>query len=207
MTDSDAGCFLCAHAPACLPRGNCAPQVASRLVRRLSSRQREVAQLLACGLSSQQIASKLDIGERTVRDHESLIARRLGPARRVLGVIVYVWHSSQHGPGQHDVVACLFCQHAPVILEPTSRAVAEACARMETVGRRERDAALLIACGKSDHEVAQALFISPRTAEWHAEQLMRALGVHRRAVVGILAYVWHEQACPSATSLLADPVP
>jgi len=52
-------------------------------VSQLSPREREVAQLVARGLSNPRIASELIIGERTVQTHVSNILNKLGLSSRV----------------------------------------------------------------------------------------------------------------------------
>jgi two-component system response regulator NreC len=47
--------------------------------------------------------------------------------------------------------------------------------------RREREVATLLAYGHTNHEVATKLVISVRTAEMHRANLMRKLGLERRA--------------------------
>lgn len=46
--------------------------------------------------------------------------------------------------------------------------------------RRQSQIAELILAGRSNQEIADALFISRRTAEWHIAQLLAKLGVKRR---------------------------
>jgi non-specific serine/threonine protein kinase len=52
------------------------------LTDRLTSREREVAQLVARGLTNRQIASDLHLSERTIENHVSNILRKLGLASR-----------------------------------------------------------------------------------------------------------------------------
>jgi DNA-binding NarL/FixJ family response regulator len=52
---------------------------------------------------------------------------------------------------------------------------------------RERDVLRLLAQGKSDREIAEALFIGTRTVETHVSNLIAKLGVHNRTEAATLA--------------------
>ena len=53
--------------------------------------------------------------------------------------------------------------------------------------KREREVAALVGTGQTNREIAERLFISPRTAEDHVAKIMRKLGVKsRHAVVSLL---------------------
>jgi DNA-binding CsgD family transcriptional regulator len=45
----------------------------------------------------------------------------------------------------------------------------------------EQQVAGLVSTGKSNHEAARALFMSPKTVEWHLSKIYRKLNVHSRA--------------------------
>ena len=67
------------------------PKVASRVVAlsgapRLSAREREVLRLVAHGRSNKEIASALDIAERTVKFHVTAIFNKLGAENRAQAV-------------------------------------------------------------------------------------------------------------------------
>lgn len=59
---------------------------ASQLTSALTSRENDVLRLLAEGISSRQIATRLDISERTVESHISNVYRKLGVGSRVQAV-------------------------------------------------------------------------------------------------------------------------
>jgi DNA-binding NarL/FixJ family response regulator len=48
---------------------------------------------------------------------------------------------------------------------------------------RQREVAELVTAGLSNHEIAQRMFISDRTAEYHVRQIMIKLGVDSRAQI------------------------
>ncbi|MBO9512762.1 MAG: PAS and helix-turn-helix domain-containing protein [Variovorax sp.] len=51
-----------------------------RVTTQLTTREREIAQFLVCGMSSKQIAQKLSIGHRTVEAHRGRLMRKFGVA-------------------------------------------------------------------------------------------------------------------------------
>jgi DNA-binding NarL/FixJ family response regulator len=77
-----------------------------------------------------------------------------------------------------------------------SQAVIDACAgraedeERDTLTPRERQVAQLVAQGKSNKEIAQALHIAVKTAEFHRGRLMRKL--HLRDVPALVRYAIRE---------------
>jgi two-component system, NarL family, response regulator NreC len=57
----------------------------------------------------------------------------------------------------------------------------------DSLTEREREVLQLIAEGKSTHQVADSLFISPRTVEVHRSHLMEKLGLHNVAEIVLYA--------------------
>jgi DNA-binding NarL/FixJ family response regulator len=53
-----------------------------------------------------------------------------------------------------------------------------------TLSQREREIAELVATGKTNQKIADALFISPKTVETHLARIFTKLGVCSRAAVG-----------------------
>lgn len=64
-------------------------------LQRLSPREREVLQLIACGHSNRQIARDLAIGEQTVKTHVRSILAKLGLQDRVQAAIFALRHAGQ----------------------------------------------------------------------------------------------------------------
>ncbi len=61
----------------------------------------------------------------------------------------------------------------PAVREPQAEMV-------EPLSERELDVLRLIAEGMSNQEIAQQLFVSPRTVKWHAGNIYGKLGVKNR---------------------------
>lgn len=58
----------------------------------------------------------------------------------------------------------------------------------DELSAREREIADHAAAGRSNREIAEQLFLSPRTVEHHVERAMRKLGVHSRLELGTPAH-------------------
>ena len=54
--------------------------------------------------------------------------------------------------------------------------------------RRERDVLRLLAEGRTDRDIAEALFIGPRTVSWHVSAILSKLGVDSRHEAAIKAH-------------------
>ncbi len=53
---------------------------------------------------------------------------------------------------------------------------------------REREVLILLAAGRSNPEIAQALFISPKTASVHVSNILAKLGVSGRVEAAAVAH-------------------
>ncbi|MDX1908250.1 MAG: response regulator transcription factor [Bacteroidia bacterium] len=60
---------------------------------------------------------------------------------------------------------------------------APAFARLASLTAREKEILVLIAQGKSNPEIAETLFVSPKTIDTHRTNLMRKLDIHQVAVL------------------------
>jgi len=58
---------------------------------------------------------------------------------------------------------------------------------LERLTRRELDVAVLVRQGLTDREVAERLFISKRTAEWHVERILTKLALRSRSQIAAAA--------------------
>ncbi len=61
-------------------------------------------------------------------------------------------------------------------------------ARLASLTDRERDVLLQIAAGRSNDEIAEALFVSPLTAKTHVSRILGKTGVRDRVQLVVLAY-------------------
>ena len=61
----------------------------------------------------------------------------------------------------------------------------------ETISEREKDIIRCVACGKSNKEIAQELFISPHTVATHRRNINAKLGIHSAAGLTIYAIINH----------------
>ena len=73
------------------------------------------------------------------------------------------------------------------LLAPTGPPAANRCENRFGLTSREFDVLRLLAQGKSDKEIAEALFIGTRTVETHVSNLIAKLGVHNRTEAATLA--------------------
>jgi predicted ATPase/DNA-binding CsgD family transcriptional regulator len=73
--------------------------------------------------------------------------------------------------------------HRPRLVVPEARTAALPV----SLPRRERDVAALLAGGRTNREIAEALVISERTAGTYVQRVMNRLGLHNRAQVAVWA--------------------
>jgi DNA-binding CsgD family transcriptional regulator len=81
-------------------------------------------------------------------------------------------------------------QRARLELAPTSTAAAAPAAPGDDLGLTPREAEVLalVAAGRSNRQIAQALFISPKTASVHVSNILAKLGVANRAEAAVAAH-------------------
>jgi DNA-binding NarL/FixJ family response regulator len=80
---------------------------------------------------------------------------------------------------QAEIVGLLADPAQPTLDEPGSAS--------PHLSPRELEVLRLVACGKTDRQVAEALYISHRTAEWHVRNVLGKLGAANRAEAAALA--------------------
>jgi DNA-binding NarL/FixJ family response regulator len=79
-------------------------------------------------------------------------------------------------PGMADKLISGYQNRGPVLKPPS----------FETVSRREKDVLKLVGEGYHNKEIAEFLFISPKTVEKHRSNIMKKLNIH--TVAGLTAY-------------------
>jgi non-specific serine/threonine protein kinase len=106
------------------------------------------------------------------------IERAIGAALAALGEVAFAaaWTAGQTQPLDQslDEASEFLCLVAPPA--PESRGAAHAV----DLTRRERDVLRLLVAGRSDKEIAAALFIGMRTVQSHTEKIYAKLGVRNR---------------------------
>ncbi len=134
------------------------PAVASGLDG-LSSREREVAALLAEGLSNASIARELFLSQHTVRVHVSRVLHAFGVATRT------------------GVAAAL----GPALGQPGASIAAP------PLTTRQREVADLIATGASNAAIGARLGIGVKTVEKHVSDILRRWSIASRAGIAMIA--------------------
>ena len=81
------------------------------------------------------------------------------------------------------------------VADRTSAFAAAGALVTKVLTTREREVALLIAQGKTSREIAEALVITERTADTHADRIRVKLGLHSRAE--IVAWVLSQGLAPA----------
>ncbi len=69
---------------------------------------------------------------------------------------------------------------AELLVEEVRRSIEGSVDPLDTLTEREREILILLAQGKSYQEIAQTLFISVKTVDFHRTNLMRKLGLKNR---------------------------
>jgi non-specific serine/threonine protein kinase len=149
---------------------------------------RAVASVVACQLGDRRRAARLlgsAVHDVPMRSPEQEITERAAAiARRTLGAADYAreWEAGNRmRPGEvaAEIDMLLSGQSPPVAdrLDPAPHGLS----------RRELEVLRLIAAGYTDQQIADALFIGRRTAEWHVRNVLGKLGVANRAEAAALA--------------------
>jgi DNA-binding CsgD family transcriptional regulator len=126
------------------------------------------------------------------REAEALLAARADRARASDALArVMAFASSLDARPLHESAAAL-ARHARISIdEPTSDqdaplTVAEAAAPMGLTAR-EVEVLVLVAEGRTNQQIADALFISPKTASVHVSNILGKLGVNGRVEAALIA--------------------
>jgi DNA-binding CsgD family transcriptional regulator len=114
----------------------------------------------------------------------SLLLTATTPSRRLLRIVV-----ARRGPftARDVAVADLLQRHLPAVVAHAGlRAAEEGRPAPEALAdrsltEREREVLALVAAGRTNRDIARALFIQPRTVEKHIENICRKLGASNRA--------------------------
>lgn len=132
------------------------PRASSRL-EGLSAREREVARLIASGMSNDQIAQELYLSPHTVRSHVSRVLHAFGVATRI-GVV------SSFETAELDLPNL-----SPPALTPRQLEVAE-----------------LIATGSSNAQIAATLGIGLKTVERHVTDILKRWRIDSRSAIATI---------------------
>jgi DNA-binding NarL/FixJ family response regulator len=78
-------------------------------------------------------------------------------------------------------------QEAVAIASPAADEEFPEDAPSSTLTPRERDVLRLLVARRTDHEIAEALFLSPRTVQWHVASILGKLGAASRREAAAMA--------------------
>ena len=149
---------------------------------------RAVAGVVACQLGDYRRAARLwgaAAHDVPMRHPEKEITERSAViARRALGEAEFTreWDAGNRMPPsevQVEIVQLLAGHERPTVDGPVTK--------RHDLSPRELDVLRLIAAGKTDRHIAEALYISQRTAEWHVRNVLGKLGAANRAEAAVLA--------------------
>jgi DNA-binding CsgD family transcriptional regulator len=105
-------------------------------------------------------------------------------------------------------VADALSHRAGIVLDAADDPVrgASAARRASPFGltRREREVLVHVAAGRTNRQIAEALFIGERTAGIHVSNILGKLGVARRTEAAAVAHRLGLGASPGGTSSVAD---
>jgi DNA-binding NarL/FixJ family response regulator len=152
-----------------LNEGNGTQDVEEVLAAKLTSRELDVLRLLARGLSNRIIARKLDISEKTVKNHLSSIYFKIGATDRTQAAL-YARRIDLTDPEEVAPFAPLAENDAPAAL---------------TV--REWGVLRLLARGLSNRIIARKLDISEKTVKNHLSSIYFKIGATDRTQAALYA--------------------
>lgn len=143
------------------------------LAANLTCRELDVLRLLARGLSNRLIARKLDISEKTVKNHLSSIYFKIGATDRTQAAL-YACDVDLTEPGE---AALSGPASAPVPEQDAPRALTA----------RERGVLRLLAQGLSNRVIARKLDISEKTVKNHLSSIYFKIGATHRTQAALYA--------------------
>jgi DNA-binding CsgD family transcriptional regulator len=176
----------------------------------LTTREREVLELVANGLSGDQVGHVLGISANTVRTHVQNLMRKLGVRSRLEAVSLAhraglvglaPARPAAAAPGAPGASAPRAAPARPrvTVTEPAAmagllqdmiqrrREQDAVYGRWSTLSNRERQVFALLAEGYDHRRIADALFLSPHTSRTHIQNVLAKLGVHSRVEAAALA--------------------
>lgn len=144
------------------------PQSATGRAQALSERERSIVAALARGRQETEIAEEWLLRPETVAGFITGLCARTGTTRQTLPA--YMRDHGWLAPSGTD------SGHRPVVQD-----VAAQPALRAGLSARELEVLRLIAAGKTNREIAEALVISPRTVETHVVRIYEKIGAANRA--------------------------
>lgn len=144
---------------------------------KLTSRELDVLRLLARGLSNRLIARRLDISEKTAKNHLSSIYSKIGATDRIQAAL-YARH-----------VGLTDLEEAAPSAPPASAPVPEKDAPPAgpALTARERGVLCLLALGLSNRLIARRLDISEKTVKNHLSSIYLKIGAAHRTQAALYA--------------------
>jgi DNA-binding NarL/FixJ family response regulator len=132
---------------------------------KLTSRELNVLGLLVLGLSNRLIAQRLEISEKTVKNHLSSVYVKIGATDRTQAAL-YAQHVGLTDPGK------------AALIDPPPEGGSPSTG--PTLTARERGVLRLLAVGLSNRGIARRLEISEKTVKNHLSSIYLKIGaVHR----------------------------
>jgi DNA-binding NarL/FixJ family response regulator len=139
---------------------------------KLTGRELDVLGLLVHGLSNRLIARRLEITEKTVKNHLSSIYLKIGAAHRTQAAL-YAQHVGLTDPGK------------AALSNPVREAGSPSTGPALTT--RERGVLRLLALGLSNRVIARRLEISEKTVKNHLSSIYLKIGAAHRTQAALYA--------------------